>query len=466
MHNDQSTYTILHIGLGAFHRAHQAVYLNQLIKLGDKRWSITGGNIRSDSPELIAALQRQNGQYTLETITPNGVHAYELISSISKVLSWDENLSELVQAGAALNTRIISFTVTEAGYYLSGHLQLDLNIPEIVRDLASIKNKRAGSTIYAALYAILKLRMAQGNGPITLLNCDNLRHNGDQVRAGFFQFIDATGDHALLSWVTQNASFPNSMVDRITPRTPVEVASRVQTATGRTDQAAIMAESFIQWVIEDKFIAGRPSWERVGAQMVESVAPFEEAKIRLLNATHSCIAWAGTLVGHTYIHEGTLDAQVRLIAYNYATDDAIPALENSPLNLFDYRDVVLDRFSNPAICDTNQRVAMDGFSKIPGFILPTIADRLSKNKSGAAVMMLPALFLAYLEKWHLGLLPYEYHDQAMAPAAGHAICAANDPVLAFCQEPSLWGSLAGAPELVNAMRLARDRVDKFVLAKN
>ncbi|OYU85855.1 MAG: D-arabinitol 4-dehydrogenase, partial [Burkholderiales bacterium PBB5] len=193
---------------------------------------------------------------------------------------------------------------------------------------------------------------------------------------------------------------------------------------------------------------------------------FEEAKIRLLNATHSCIAWAGTLVGYTYIHEGTQDPGIRRFAYDYVTDDVIPVLDTpgkpSPINLAQYRDVVLDRFGNPAIADTNQRVAMDGFSKIPGFIAPTIRERLASGESISSVTMLPALFLAYLQRWHAGQIAYTYQDQAMDAAAAHALCEAADPVAAFCADTVLWGPLAGDARLVDAVRSARQRVDQFV----
>ena len=244
------------------------------------------------------------------------------------------------------------------------------------------------------------------------------------------------------------------------------MAERVKAATGWNDRAALMGESFIQWVIEDQFIGGRPEWEKVGVQMVDSVDAFEEAKIRLLNATHSCIAWAGTLVGYQYIHEGTHDAAIRRLAYDYVTDDTIPVLDTpekpSPLDLREYRDVVLDRFGNPAICDTNQRVAMDGYSKIPGFIAPTIRERLARGESIASVAMLPALFLAYLQRWHAGKIAYTYQDQAMDPAAAHTICEAADPVAAFGADPVLWGDLAGSPALVDALRVAYGRVQLFV----
>jgi D-arabinitol 4-dehydrogenase len=252
------------------------------------------------------------------------------------------------------------------------------------------------------------------------------------------------------------------MVDRITPRPTPDVAERVLAATGRADAAPVMGESFIQWVIEDRFCAGRPAWETVGAQMVESVQPYEEAKIRLLNATHSCIAWAGTLVGYQFIHEGTHDPVIRKFAYDYVTDDVIPVLSPSPIDLAAYRDVVLDRFGNPAIRDTNQRVAMDGYSKIPGFIVPTFRERLARGESIASVAMLPALFLAYLERWHRGQISYTYQDQAMDEAAAHAVCQAADPVAAFAADPVLWGELAGNRAVVEALRAAYARVASFV----
>ena len=223
-----------------------------------------------------------------------------------------------------------------------------------------------------------------------------------------------------------------------------------------------MAESFIQWVIEDNFCNGRPAWESVGVQMVESVAPFEEAKIRILNASHSCIAWAGTLIGYQFIHEGTHNAVIRQFAHDYVTDDVIPCLSPSPIDLAAYRDVVLERFGNPAIRDTNQRVAMDGFSKIPGFIAPTIRERLVKSQSIESVAMLPALFLAFLQRWHRGQIPFVYQDQGMDEALAHAICAAADPAVAFCGDNLLWGTDAGDARLIAAVRAAALRVNNFV----
>ncbi|WP_309684804.1 D-arabinitol 4-dehydrogenase [Polaromonas sp.] len=461
----QSPLVMLHLGLGSFHRAHQAVYLHELIETGDSRWVLAGGNIRPDMAETVAALQAQGGAYTLETVTPAQVRSYTRIESIKTIVPYDAELSGLLALGADTHTRIISVTVTEAGYYLDAQDRLDLNFDDLRADVTAAGLGQPVCTIYGALTAILRQRMQGTAGAVTLLNCDNLRHNGDRLRSGLLQFIallPASADReALLQWVTAHTSCPNAMVDRITPRPTPDVAERVLAATRRVDAAAIMAESFIQWVIEDNFVNGRPDWEKVGVEMVASVAAHEEAKIRLLNATHSCIAWAGTLAGYHYIHEGSQDPVIRQFAYDYVTDDVIPVLSPSPLNLAKYRDVVLDRFSNPALKDTNQRVAMDGFSKIPGFIAATFRERLARGEGIASVAMLPALFLAYLQRWHRGQIPYTYQDQAMVPALAHAICEAADPVAAFCADVPLWGDLAGDARLVAALRRASARVSLF-----
>jgi len=463
-----SPLVMLHLGLGSFHRAHQAVYQHLLHQQGDMSWVLAGGNIRPDMADTLLALQAQGGAYTLETVTPAGERTTTRITAIKHIIPWDAALAGLIAVGADANTRIISFTVTEAGYYLDAKNRLDLNFADLAADVAATKAGQPGSTIYGALTAILRARMQRHAGPVTLMNCDNLRHNGERSRAGLLQFIALVGDSALLAWVQANTVNPNAMVDRITPRPTPEVRERVKAATGVDDPAALMGESFIQWVIEDHFIAGRPAWETVGVEMVQSVDAYEEAKIRLLNATHSCIAWAGTLVGYLYIHEGTHDPAIRKMAFDYVTDDVIPVLDTPenpcPINLATYRDVVLDRFGNPAIADTNQRVAMDGFSKIPGFIAPTVRERLARNEGIESVAMLPALFLAYLQRWHRGQIPYAYQDQAMDPAVAHAMCDAADPVAAFCADTPLWGPLAGDERLVAAMRRASDRVDQFVKA--
>jgi len=453
---------ILHIGLGSFHRAHQAVYLNALREAGDKSWAIVGGNIRDDQAATMAALIAQKGEYTLETVSPAGERHYERIRSISEVIAFDPAMKRLIEVGAKANTRIISFTVTEAGYYLDSHHKLDPGHADLRKDL----DHGGHRTIYGALATILRARRASCDAPVTLLNCDNLRSNGTRLRAGLLEFLQRRGDTELLSWVQDKTSCPCNMVDRITPRPPPELAQRVKAATGADDGAAVMGESFIQWVIEDHFIAGRPRWETVGAEMVRSVHAHEEAKIRILNATHSCVAWAGTLLGLSYIHEDMAVPAIRQMAFDYVTNDVIPCLNTpahpSPIDLAAYRDVVLERFGNPHVRDTNQRVAMDGFSKIPGFIVPTLRECMQRGASMASTALLPALFLRVLGRWHRGELAYEYQDGVMDAKAAHAFFDAKDPIAAFCGDAPLWGPLAANAELVTAVRVANVQVLAFM----
>lgn len=454
---------ILHIGVGSFHRAHQAWYLhrlNEARQAGEPRWSLTVGNIRDDMRAALDALAAQHGVYTLETVTPHGERAYETIRSIERVLPWSANLDALVEAGADPACRIVSFTVTEGGYYLDEHDRLDTANPDLAADLAG-----ARTTIYGALAAILEARMQRNAGPVTLQSCDNLRSNGERFHAGMSEFLERRGATALRQWFDAHTTSPNSMVDRITPRPTDDVRERVRAATGFDDASPVMGESFIQWVIEDRFCAGRPAWERVGAELVESVLPYEEAKIRILNASHSCIAWAGTLVGLRYIHEGTLDADIRQFAYDYVTQDVIPCLTPSPLDLARYRDVVLDRFGNPHIQDTNQRVAADGFSKMPGFIAPTLAECFARGVEPAATAMLPALFFRFLDRWQRGVLPYAYQDGVMDEATARGFFASSDPLHAFCTDRLLWGGLAQNPALEATVRSALARVDAWIAAR-
>lgn len=431
---------ILHLGLGAFHRAHQAVYLQRLHDAGDRSWALASGNLRPDAPEATAALQRAGGAYTLEIASPDGTREYQRITAISTIVPWEPDWSSIVRAGADAGTRIISFTVTEAGY-----------------------EPRAGEPplLFQALATILDARRMAGAGPVTLLCCDNLRHNGDRTRAGLLAHLRSASPPGLATWVEESTSCPNTMVDRITPHPSREVIERVKAATGVYDPAAVMAESYLQWVIEDDFIAGRPPWERAGAELVADVSPHEEAKIRLLNAAHSCLAWAGTLAGLSFVHEDARDDEVRGFAFEYATFAAIPALSPSPVDLPRYRDSVLERFRNAALRDSNERIFADSFAKIAAFVAPTVSDCLSRGQALDAVAMLPALYLGCLRRFAQGTLPYAYADQALDAPSALALCRAQDPVAALGSQEPIWGRWAGEPALVDALRRADQRVREF-----
>ena len=370
---------ILHLGLGAFHRAHQAVYQQALLDAGEQGWALWSGNLRADATGAEAALLEQDGAYTLETISAAGVHRYQRIASIARVIPHEPGLHALIAAGADARTRIISCTVTEAGY--------SVGEPDL-----------SAETVYAYLCRALRERMEKGAGAVTLLCCDNLRHNGQVLRHGLLQFAGALGDAQLRAWVEAHCSFPNTMVDRITPRPNAAVRERVRVATGEVDNAALMSEDWLQWVIEDRFAAGRPAWESVGVQMVgsaEDVTAFEEAKIRILNASHSAMAWAGALRGYRFIHECAGDPAIRKIVHDYVSDDVIPLLADGPIDLPAYRDAVLARFGNEALGDTVERVLADSAAKVREFILPTLRERLQRGESIDSTAMLPALYLRW-----------------------------------------------------------------------
>jgi len=455
-HNSASS-VWLHIGSGSFHRAHQAWYLHRLLIQGDDRWSIALGNIREDGVPVLNALAAQEGKYVLETVTPQGERAYETITSIQKIIPWDNELAALVAQGADPQTKVISFTVTEGGYYLDNQFNLDQQNADVQADIHG-----GCRTIYGAIAHILARRIEHKGGDVTLLNCDNLRHNGERFRNGLLQFLALRQQKDVIAWVKNHTRSPNTMVDRITPRPSPEVAMRVEAATGFKDRAPVMGEAFIQWVVEDDFIAGRPALEDVGVEMVGSVLPYEEAKIRILNASHSCIAWAGTLLGQSFIDVSTRTENICRMAWDYVTEDVIPSLSPSPLDLASYRDVVLERFSNPHIQDTNQRVAADGFSKIPGFITPTLQECYQRGQTPRATAMLPALFFVYMQQWHLGRLPYEYQDGILDAAAVHALFDSADPLARFATDEKLFASLAAKSEFTDLMRQSVARVNQWL----
>jgi len=455
-------HVILHLGLGAFHRSHQAVYLQRLHDRGDRSWRLASGNIRPGDHATIAALQSQHGTYRLETVTPRGERHYERIAALSEVVPYAFGIERLIAIGAHPDTRIISFTVTEGGYYLDAEDRLDDSATDVAADVEHIRHGVAGTTIYGALTTILRARRTNSAGPVTLLCCDNLRHNGTRSRSGLLQFLERIGDDALRQCVENQTTSPDSMVDRITPRSTPNLRGRVLAATGYDDGAPVMAESFVQWVIEDNFAAERPAWQDVGVELVDSVLPFAEAKIRILNATHSCIAWAGTLAGYRFIHEGMRDERIRQLAHDYVTNDVIPCLQPSPVDLYRYRDEVFDRFGNAALADTNDRVCADSYSKIRGFIAPTVCERLARNESIADAAVLPALFLATLRlESDSGSSTYKAGDADAA--ALDAIRSSSYPLLALCLDPMLWGNRAGDEKLLAALRDAQGRIEATLL---
>lgn len=447
----------LHLGAGAFHRAHQSWYLNQLHQQGDNSWALSLANIRnSNTQKTLQQLAKQQGRYTLEIISPEGEIVYQPIEAVENVILWDEGLKSLVAVGASAATKIISFTVTEGGYFLDDDGELDLEHPAIRADLAE---QQETSTLYGALVKILRERMRNETGPVTLLNCDNLRDNGDSVARGLAQFINAKGDTQLLAWIEENTSAPNGMVDRITPKFDAALFERLAEQGIENDRAPLSCEAFSQWVLEDNFIAGRPALENAGVEFVSSVTPYEEAKIRVLNASHSGIAWAGALLGKKYIDQ-SLQPLIKRWMSDYVLKDVAAALQPCDIDLARYGETTLNRFSNKWVRDTTQRVSSDSIAKLQQFIVPTLKARYKQGATPAATLILPALWFRFMQQHHAGTLPFDYEDRALDEVPFADIFNADDPLLAFTQQKKLFGSLASRPELYRDLSAAVDNVDK------
>jgi len=454
---------ILHIGLGAFHRAHQACFHHRLRQQGHYGWSLVAGNLRADSLELERALAAQQGRYTLETVAPSGARTYTRIDAIERVIPYSPDARGLLECAADPRTRIISFTVTEAGYHVDTLKRLQTDHPDVAADLRALREDDGRiDSLYGFLARAMQRRREGGAGPLTLLCCDNLRHNGELTRTGLLQFLHAADAGALAAWVDSHCSFPNTMVDRITPRPAPELRGRILASTGADDAAAVMAEEHLQWVLEDRFVAGRPDWDRVGAQFVDSVDPYEEAKIRLLNASHSVIGWAGALAGHRFVHEAVVDPRVRQMARDFTTTAAIPSLSPSPIDLPAYRDEILERFGNAAIVDTLERIVADSYAKLREFIVPTLIDRASSDGLTPAAWLAPALFVAFLNRDRAGLLPMNYRDAALPADLRSRTLSPQAAMDMLCSDGDLWGPLHGdrrlAAGIASALPLAIARV--------
>ncbi|GAA0514365.1 mannitol dehydrogenase family protein [Tatumella terrea] len=435
----------LHLGAGAFHRAHQCWYLNELHESGDTLWSVSLANIRNSSTQqTLKHLEQQQGRYTLEVISPEGNIAYKTLSVINNVILWDPQLQALVSEGSRPDTRIISFTVTEGGYFLTDDGHLDLNAAPIQSDLAGTADT---VTLYGALYKILSARRENNAGPVTLLSCDNLRSNGESFRRGLTEFVAAREDGALAEWLEQNISTPDGMVDRITPASDDGLLQRLRAQGIKDDNAPVSCESFTQWVMRDDFIAGRPALEKAGVEFVDDVIPYEEAKIRVLNASHSGIAWAGGLLGKEYIDQSLLP-EVRQWITEYVSQDVIPALGDSPIDLNRYCQTVLQRFGNERVRDTCQRVSSDSIAKLHEFIVPTLKARYQQQQTPQATLRLVALCFLFMQKYANNTLPFEYQDRANDSVDFRAVFASDDPVAAFAGQQKLLGSLAGEPQFI------------------
>lgn len=444
----------LHLGLGSFHRAHQAYAFNQLLEQGLKDWHFEAGNIRNDAEATVQGLLKQDLRYTLETVSPEGKREFFTIKAFSKIVPYTQGLTTLIAEGAKNETKVISFTVTEAGYYLDNTLKLQQNL--IASDLQG-----GTTTIYGAIAHILKARLEQKAGDVTLLCCDNVRENGDKFKKGLTEFLTLTKQNDVLKFMQEHTTCPNTMVDRITPRPSADLSAEIKNLANIDDCVPVMSESFFQWVIEDKFKTVRPPLENVGVQMVDSVMAYEDAKLRILNASHTCLALLGVIKGYNYVFECARDKDLYQLTYDYVTNSVIPCIQGHGIDVEAYRDEVLNRFKNDHIRDTLQRICQDSFSKLISFVQPTLFDcyRLGVNATG--VMLIPALYLNFLFYLKNGKVPFEYQDSSFDQKWADSVINAADPIKAYASTTLLFGKLANNATFLADLKERYDFVTSF-----
>lgn len=373
------TGSIVHIGAGGFHRSHQQHYMDRILsETGDLSWGICASGIREEDRVLGQALSAQDCLYTLVERADDQART-RIIGSMTDYVLGHDNAELFVQKLADPATRIISLTVTGAGYYIDQRTsELDLEHPDIRHDLG---NPAIPRTIFGYLSRAMKRRIVNQVPPCTIMSCDNFQGNGRITRNTLLAFCDEI-DSGLAKWIDRNVAFPNSMVDRITPLPTDETRAFVSARFGLEDQCPVVCEPYIQWVVEDEFSSERPPLEAVGVQLTSDVAAYEKIKLRVLNASHSLIAYLGYLAGHRYIFEIVRDPLFAAYAAQFLNDEVTPHLDPVPgVELEDYKRTVLQRFANPAIKDEALRICMNGSYKFPKFILPTVRDQLETGGS-------------------------------------------------------------------------------------
>lgn len=364
---------IVHLGVGAFHKAHQAVYTDEAMARSGGDWMIDGVSLRS--PDAADALNPQDGLYTVLTRGPDGVSA-RVVGSIKRVMVAGDETPHVFSALAQPTTQIVSLTITEKGYGLDPKTGgLDRSHPAIAADLADSKNTQSA---LGFIVAAIHVRRMLSLPPFTVLCCDNLPSNGKVLERLVLEFA-ALRDPAVVAYIKKNVRFPSTMVDRITPAATEATRADAERLVGRRDLAAVETEPFSQWIIEDDFASGRPDWAAAGALFVSDVAPYEKMKLRMLNGTHSMLAYAGFIAGHAYVRDAMADAALARLARRHMRE-AARTLDPVPgIDLDHYADDLVARFANPAIAHQTYQIAMDGTQKLPQRLLEAATVALKRG---------------------------------------------------------------------------------------
>ncbi len=364
---------IVHLGVGAFHRAHQAVYVDDILAQ-DPRWGIAAASLRS--PDTYDALVPQDGLYTLSVRSGEG-EALRVIGAIQRVIVAPQAVEDLLRVMADPKTRIVSLTVTEKGYcHDPATGTLNESHPDVVHDL---QNPHLPRSAPGFILEALRRRRVARIAPFTVLTCDNLPSNGRTVKRVLTRFAELS-DPAFGRFVADEVSCPSTMVDRIVPATSDEDRRRIREALGVTDAWPVVTERFTQWVIEDRFPQGRPAWESAGAEFVADVEPYEHMKLRLLNGSHSTLSYLGYLAGYETVADTMADPAFEGLIAELMDEEVTPTLHMpAGADLRAYKRALIERFRNPALRHRTWQIAMDGSQKLPQRLLGTVRDRLRED---------------------------------------------------------------------------------------
>lgn len=383
---------ICHLGVGAFHRAHQACVLHRLLQQGlADGWGLCGIGLRAADQPLIAALRAQSGLYSLWEVDGDQ-RRVSIIGSIMELIDASLDVVPALAALAHRDTRIVTLTVTEAGYCLDRRGALDADHPDVAHDLATPSRPRS---VPGVLVTALDMRRTAGLGGLGLLSCDNLLENGKHLRSAVLGLAQRL-DPELADWITQHCSFPCSMVDRITPAPDAARHARYAADWSVDDAAMVICEPWLQWVLEDDFVAGRPPFEHAGAHFSHEVARWEEAKVGLLNGGHSAISHLGLMRGHVRVHDALADTRIRSWHAGYMAEVAQTLAPLDGLDMAAYQATLTRRFSNAALDDRLLRLAMDSSSKFPQVLVPPALRRLERGQSIPHLATAIALWIVYL----------------------------------------------------------------------
>jgi mannitol 2-dehydrogenase len=443
---------VVHVGVGGFHRAHQAMYHDRLMNEGAAMdWGICGVGVMPADRRMKEVLDAQDGLYTLVLKHNDGTWEPRVIGSIVEYLFAPDDPEAVIEKMAASSTRIVSLTITEGGYNVSDVTgEFDAANEDVVRDLAPGAVPR---TTFGLITEALRRRWRRGLPPFTIMSCDNLQDNGYRSKRVFTAFARLR-DPELGEWVEREARFPNSMVDRITPVTTDADRDEIRERFGIEDRWPVVCEPYTQWVLEDSFTAGRPRYEQAGVQVVDHVEPYELMKLRLLNGSHQAMAYFGYLAGYRLVHEAAQDPLFQAFLLGYMDKEATPTLAPVPgVDLDGYKYTLIERFSNPQVRDTIARLCAESSDRIPKWLLPVVREQLAAGgeiRRSAAVV---ASWARYTEGVDEAGQPIEVVDRLRDSLMQSARRQREDPD-AFIANRDLFGDLIDKKPFVSAYRSA------------